>query len=224
MYNVFMRHRNQLSDDISTRTTLRYRADGLTNDSFDLEGYNVANSSDTTQVMGETEVEPGESARLLFLSYWQTLNSSWSIHQDFEVSLSDDFSFATGIEYEYKNLQKAYDINTAPGIFPDLVDASDDIRYPDPPPASYRYQNRIIWQDRAVYFQGKYNVDQSNLINLGVRVDNNSSYGTATTLRGGYVTHLDRFTAKFLYGESFQEPIPRNRGSSVEFVGELWLG
>ena len=74
MYNVFMRHRNQLSDKISTKTLLRYRSDGISNDSFDLEGYNVANSSDTKLVIGETEVEPGESARLLFLSYWQTLN------------------------------------------------------------------------------------------------------------------------------------------------------
>ncbi len=46
MYNVFMRHRNQLSDNISTKTLLRYRSDGISNDSFDLEGYNVANSSD----------------------------------------------------------------------------------------------------------------------------------------------------------------------------------
>ncbi len=167
-------------------------------------------SSDTKQVIGETEVEPGESARLLFLSYWQTLNSSWSIFQDFEVSLRDNLSFVTGIKYEYKNLQKAYDINTAPGIFPDLVDASDPIRYPAPPLAAYQYQNRIIWQDRAVYFQGKYTVDESNLINLGVRVDNNSSYGTARTVRTSYVTHFGKFTAKFLYGESFQEPIPRN--------------
>lgn len=210
MYSAFMKHRNQLSDQISTRTMFRYRSDGITNDAFDLEGYNVTNSSGTKQIIGGTEVEPGESARNLFLNHWQTLNSAWSIFQDFEVSLNEKVSFVSGIKYEYKNLQKSYDINTAPGIFPDLVDASSPIRYPDPPIAAYQYQNRIIWQDKAVYFQGKYVVDESNIINLGMRVDDNSSYGTATTFRTSYIRHFGKFTGKFLYGESFQEPIPRN--------------
>jgi outer membrane cobalamin receptor len=40
-------------------------------------------------------------------------------------------------------------------------------------------------------------------------VDNNSAYGTYTTVRSGIVYHFGKFTSKLLYGNAFQEPSPR---------------
>ncbi len=199
-----------LIDGVDAQTLIRWRSDGVSNDALDLEGYNITNRDSVSQMLGGVEVPPGERVRVVALTSWQTLNSSWSIHQDFDIRRFKSLALKTGFRLEQKNLQKAYDLDFSPALYPPLVDASDPAIYPEPAPAVYQYGNRIIWQERGFFLQGKYPFSPQHHLNFGLRVDYNSAYGTNATIRAGYVRHWRRFTGKLLYGEAFQEPVPRN--------------
>jgi outer membrane receptor for ferrienterochelin and colicins len=183
----------KLSDSVSSRTLVRYRRSDVSSDSF----FVAANDAPS---------EPG--GRTIDFSYWQSLNSSWSLLQDFEWTVSPRLSVSSGFKYEQKDLQKAYDLSYGPSLVPGDVDAAR-YPYPDPPREGRIANNRIRTEDQGVYAQAWYALTSNHRLNVGLRWDDNSQYGAATTLRAGYVATIDRWTFKALYGEAFQEPVPR---------------
>jgi outer membrane cobalamin receptor len=130
------------------------------------------------------------------------------VFQDFDVKVRRDLSFTAGFKYEQKELQKAYDTNYGPEVPVSELDAAT-YPYPPPPTNAPEAQNRITTTDAGVYAQGKWRVAEEHQLHVGLRLDRNSSYGSATTLRLGYVGNFGEWGAKALYGEAFQEPNPR---------------
>ncbi|MFC1853768.1 TonB-dependent receptor plug domain-containing protein [candidate division CSSED10-310 bacterium] len=196
-YSLYFRHHQPFGEKVSSTTLLRYRRSDVTNDSYFVDAY----FDGTTYVAA--------------FSYWQSLNESWLVSQDFNVTLSDKFSFNLGLEYEQKNLQKAYDVSgegesgTPGGYEPVSEIDADTYDYPEPPPAVFQSQNHIITEDIAFYIQNRYRLTPCHLLNLGLRIDDNSQYGTEMTIRTSYVANFDQWGVKVLYGEAFQEPVPR---------------
>jgi outer membrane cobalamin receptor len=186
--------RRELGDTLGSRTLVRYRRADVSNDSFFV-----------TSTSGQVG---GVPAQLVQLSYWQSLNSSWSAFQDFDLHPAGRLSFTGGFKYEQKDLQKAYDINSGPAVRADELDGST-YPYPEPPIAAPQDQNRITTEDAGLYVQSRFRWTSQHQLHLGVRYDHNSQYGGATTVRAGYVGTYGRFGAKLLYGEAFQEPVPR---------------
>jgi outer membrane receptor for ferrienterochelin and colicins len=187
---IFARLERALSEDLSSRTLLRYRESDVSSDSFFVAG-------------GEAGGD-----RLIDFSYWQSQNSSWSLLQDFEWSVNPRLSMSAGFKYERKDLQKAYDVSYGPSLAPEDVDAAS-YPYPLPPSTGRIAHNRTTTEDEGVYLQGWYELTPRQRLNVGVRWDDNSQYGDGTTLRAGYVATVNRWTVKALYGEAFQEPVPR---------------
>ncbi|MEO6325159.1 MAG: TonB-dependent receptor [Thermoanaerobaculia bacterium] len=192
--NLFLRDQRTLNAQWSSSTLLRYRKSDLSSDSYFVES-NPAPAG-------------AAPAQLVDVSYWQALNSSWSLFQDFEFRATQALVLTGGLKYEQKDLQKAYDVHYGPSIPAAQLNAST---YPYPTPAfpTPVAQNRITTEDIGVYVQGKYRIDAHHQLNLGIRNDHNSEYGSAATIRAGYVGHFGPWSAKALYGEAFQEPNPR---------------
>ena len=189
--SLHARIRHSYSETISGTTMLRYRTSGVDPSSNFLESYNDA-----------------AGQRVVDFSYWQALNQSWTLSQDFDWRLGADDSLSAGVRFERKDLQKAYDIAYGPAVPAATADPST---YPFPRPGGGVpiAQNRIVTEDAGIYLQNVWRPAAGQQINLGVRRDHNSQYGTAITWRGGYVGSFGRWGVKALYGEAFQEPPPR---------------
>lgn len=189
--SVFLRHDRRWNDRVTSRSLLRYRTSGVDSGSYFIEGYND---------------ETGQ--RLLDFSYWQSQNSSWSFFQDFEYDPSQRLTLVGGVKYEGKDLQKAYDLPTGPALPPAQVDVAT---YPFPFPASRdkNYGNRIHTGDTGGYAQVMIRMAPRSTLYLGGRIDHNTKYGTSPALRLGYVQGIQDLTFKTLYGEAWQEPVPR---------------
>ncbi len=127
------------------------------------------------------------------ITRYEVLTSSLAYTQDFEVKASERLTINTGLSFEQKTLQKAY--ATASGGAP--------------PAGSLGDANHFSTDDRGLYVQGRYVFDAYNKVFAGLRSDHNSIYGTADTLRGGYVGHFGPWGVKALYGQAYQEPTAR---------------
>jgi outer membrane receptor for ferrienterochelin and colicins len=193
--SVHLRVRRALGTRTTSTTLLRYRWSGVSADSTFLEGYEL----------------PGEgvaSVRVADFSYWQSLNTSWSAFQDFEVRAGERLLLTGGLKYEEKDLQKAYDTNYGPTVPVRGLDLSR-YAFPLPPADTTMAQNRITTEDRGAYLQARLEPAEGRALHLGLRHDDNSQYGSATTIRAGGVARFGRWSLKALYGEAFQEPTPR---------------
>ncbi len=219
--SAFMRFSTSLNPRLNSTSLIRYRENNARPDIAWLEGYNLTNNTSEDVVWYGDVVAPGESMRVVDYSYWLSENSSWSLFQDFDYTVKEDkMKFAFGYKYEYKDLQKAYQTNYGPVAQPsdiqDPIDASNPYSIsvsqmiPDQVATGVAYWNRIVWEDHGLYGLGKFNVSKNHIVNAGVRFDNNSTYGSAVTLRGGYVGHFEGFTAKVLFGQGYIEPNPRS--------------
>lgn len=184
--SIYLRHKEQISEKLSSKTMLRYRESNVPPHSYFVENYN-----------GKVDY-----------SYWPVHCFSWSLFQDFEWILTDKLSLVTGIKYERKDLQKAYREVYGPSLPPDQVD-SGTYPYPKIPNQSREDFNRIQTEDKGVYLQTKYLINDNHHLHLGLRIDDNSEYGTNATFRGGYVAKFGKFIAKALFGQAYQEPPPR---------------
>ncbi|MCU0426238.1 MAG: TonB-dependent receptor [Candidatus Kapabacteria bacterium] len=196
-WSIHARHEQHFSATFSSTTLLRYRESDVGNDSYFVEGYDLSS--------------PG--SRVVDVSFWQSLNNSFSLYQDFTYSPLPVLTVNAGLKFERRDLQKAYDVNYGPSLPPDSVRSI----YPMPSPfaAIRQYQNRIVVDDEGAYLQAKYQVqhlfganDRHNLI-AGLRFDNNSVYGLASTLRASYVGNYGNLGLRLMYGQAFQEPVPR---------------
>ncbi|MBS1784118.1 MAG: TonB-dependent receptor [Acidobacteria bacterium] len=128
------------------------------------------------------------------LTQYETLNSSLDYSQDFEFRVSPSLAFNGGFDLEQKTLQKAYLTTGAPA---------------PPPDGALSDGNHFSVLDRAVYLQGRYRITAGQQLTLGVRSDSDGLFGSATTLRGGYVLNRGPWGFKALYGQAYQQPIAR---------------
>lgn len=128
------------------------------------------------------------------LTQYEALNASLSFSQDFEFRASADLAFNGGFDLEQKTLQKAYLTTLAPA---------------PPPNGSLSDGNHFSVLDRAVYLQGRVKVAAGQQVTLGIRSDSDGLFGSATTLRGGYVLNTGPWGFKALYGQAYQQPIAR---------------
>jgi outer membrane receptor protein involved in Fe transport len=109
------------------------------------------------------------------------------------------------MKYEKKNLQKAYAVSYGPSLPPGSVDVAS-YPYPDPPVRTELAENSLSTEDLGAYAELRWQASPDHQLNLGLRVDDNSRYDAASTVRAGYVGSFGRWTLKALYGEAFQEP------------------
>lgn len=196
-WSIHARHVQEFSDKFTSTTLLRYRESDVGNDSYFVEGYG-----------GDAR-----DNRVVDISFWQALNNSFSLFQDFTYTPFASLSINAGVKFERRDLQKAYDANYGPSLHPDSIRGAYPM--PVPSPNIRQYQNRIFVNDDGAYIQAKYQAqnlfgsgDKHNFI-VGGRFDNNSVYGAAPTLRASYVGNYGNFSARLMYGQAFQEPVPR---------------
>ncbi len=208
--DIYAKYTKDITDKLNLQSIILYRYTGVGTNQSSVNSFNTQNTSSDTLLIGQTPVAPGEGIRLIDHKTQQTLN--WEIATLNNITYSPllRLAFTLGLEHEYKNLQKAYEKNVTSGIYPDSLDASSPDAYAPPLVPVLHKPNRIIWQENAIYLQCKYTFNKNNLLNLGIRNDLNSFYGTANTFRASFVKHFGNYSAKVLYGEAYQEPQPRN--------------
>lgn len=187
--SLYLKATHDLGPRVTSTSMLRYRRSDVSNDSFFVQS------------------DPGPQQTADF-SYWESLNSSWTFREDATIRAGEALSFAVGLRYEQKDLQKAYDINYGPALPAATLDASR-YPYPEPPSATPQAQNRITTETTSGYVQGKLRLRKRHMLSLGARHDDNSQYGGSTNVRAGYATRTGPWCLKLLYGEAFQEPTPR---------------
>lgn len=207
--SYYARYQTEIAPNHLSRTLLRYRTDGVDSDARDLEAWNVRNSSSSMMNIGGIDLASGQSARMLHFQYWASDNHSWTLQQDFESKLSEQWSLAYGGKYESKDLQKAYQQTFSGSIAPNSTGILN--RLPIAPRDGYiDPNNRITWRDEGFYLQSKHRLAANHGVNLGVRFDKNSVYGSSTNFRGAYHFQRQNWNFKVMYGEGFQEPTPRS--------------
>ena len=141
--------------------------------------------------------------------YYETRNYSVSLLQDFVLPISPKLDTSFGFKAERKDLQKAYLLSPAPAVvqnstgqytFPAALSDSPD-----------RSGNNYLTTDLGVYGQARYNIVDPLNLHAGLRLDNNSIYGTVLNPRVGLVYDVTPQTvAKLFYGSAFLEPQPRS--------------
>jgi len=199
--SIYWQGHFELSENLRSNGFIRYRESDIDPRSDFLEGYNVVNSDN------------GLLTRVLDYSYWSIQSESYSWHQDFLYNFNESITMYSGIKYEKKYIQPVTNAQFGPSLPVDEVDI-DTYPFPSLPLRSDIEEEDIEAEDKGIYVLSKYvlydDPDKSqHAIHLGVRVDNNSHYGTTQIYRGGYVWGNSSWTLKALYGESFQEPPPR---------------
>ncbi|WP_394228448.1 TonB-dependent receptor plug domain-containing protein [Pseudoalteromonas spongiae] len=206
-YGGTIKYTTKLSDSLESRSRFHAQSDGIKGDGYDIEAWNVVNSSEIDQVIGGVELAPNEAARMMHFQYWLTKNHSLSFNQDFDYRLSDTIKLLTGIKYDYQDLQRSYVLSTTGPISP-LASLPS---LPNPASGAYSDDsNREIWRDFGFYLQGEYKFKQSHMLSGGLRYDDNNIYGGETTFRGAYIYNHQKWNIKLMYGEAYHEPTPRN--------------
>lgn len=198
-YSAHYKQQFDLSDSLLLKTLIRYRNSNIDNNSFFIEGYLINSESSNQQ-------------RLLDASYWQSSNNSTFTAAELTWQVTNNWNLLTGVELEFKNLQKAYNINFGVSLPPVLIDASYQL--PLPPTQDTIANNRKNTAQRNAYMLSRYNLPNFNRainhkLHLGIRRDHHSVFGTETTIRAGWVGQLDKTTLKLFYGEAYQEPSAR---------------
>lgn len=202
-HSFYLRQGWTFRRNLTGSTLLRYRDSGLAPD------------SDTLEAFVGTDPQTGQPARLMNYSYWGSENKSWTLAQSLDWRANPFTTVLGGLRWERKDLQKAYRINYGPTLRADQI--TDVSAYPNPPYASYDTipSNRIQTEDLGGYLLWRQRLPGrpfgggNHTLHLGLRQDHNSEYGSATSFRGGYVLAWERWTAKLLYGDGFNEPAPR---------------
>lgn len=204
--NVYLRHRADLTEKVSSTSLIRYRQS------------NVAPGSSSIANYG------GESPSLTY-EYWQLLNQAIIIKEDFNMSY-DYFNASAGFRYSHEDMSKGYDYANGPSIEPDSVDVNS-YEYPEIPTFNAKMNNRVLSEEAGLYgnvslMLSKFNKlpafikNHNHQLILGTRFDHNSVYGWANTYRLGYVGVIKKLSFKLLYGEAFQEPPASMLYSSFE--------
>jgi len=202
-FAAHIRHNHKFGERLTGTLLLRYRQSG------------VDNLSDTLEAYEATDPITGAVQRVVNYSFWAAETSSLAVHEDLEFKLDERWSLLGGFKHERKDLQKAYRILFGPDLPPAAIGQIGDYPNPPRPTEDIIPRNRIDTRESAGYAMARLRLtdvwgwgETHNLL-AGVRFDHHSEYGTARTLRGGYVLSRGPWTAKLLYGEGFNEPAPR---------------
>lgn len=206
---VYLTHRQTFNDSLEGNTLLGYRNTGLDKPSDFLEAFDVV-------------TDDGVERRLAY-SLWNIVNRSTFVSQDMSWALSDQWHFTGGVKAEWKDLQKAASVHYGAGVAPDEADPAT-YPYPGWPSNDTVNNNRENTTDKSLYALATWRLpghlfeSDTHLLNAGFRVDDNSIFGSETSLRGGWVSHYGDLTVKLMaVGDSYQTPTPR-----VMFSG--WAG
>ena len=199
-YSLHWQELFTINEDMTVKTLVRYRSSNIDNDSFFIDGFLVNNPETNTQ------------QRLVEASYWESTNSSWTVSSELNWQVNEKLNLVTGLEYEAKDLQKAYNINYGPLLPPELIDSNYD--FPSPPTQDTVPNNRIDTDQRGVYLLSHYQLDTyssklKHALHFGLRNDKHSVFGSETTIRAGYVSQWQKTTLKLFYGQAYQEPSAR---------------
>jgi len=176
-----------------------------------------------------TEAVPDSDPGMEAYSYisdtvWNSVSDSWSLREKVEWNATDKILVIGGMEYERKDLTKAYDIpgywnvysSTDPADDPGPhgygtgVGHSTDETYAHPtwPDSDMPADNRVLTHDLGAYLLGIAEVWRFRF-NVGARYDWNSVYGHAFNPRVSAMFKLnDKGAIKLAYGEAVQEPAP----------------
>ena len=197
------RWQNQLSENLHIKTLMRYRESDIDDNSFFIESYLTTNAN------------TGAAERLVDASYWESENDSVTASVEMNWQMDMNWNFLGGLEFESKDLQKAYNINFGPSLPPQQIDLQT-YQFPQPPSFDTVANNRIETEQHSFYGLAEYQLptkdpdsDSQHHLHFGVRNDRHSEYDNETSIRTGYVGQWSRVTTKLFYGEAFQEPSPR---------------
>jgi iron complex outermembrane receptor protein len=193
--HTFVEHHFEGPLDVAIDTRLTFRQDRVAGGWVE----SFANFVSISDWLAE-----GESRRFDQIYSWQSNDAQWS----------------AGIKFESKQLSKAYVIcgyyadalcpqQSSPGV--GVVDSSTATAQPLPVPAAdIPSYNKVRTRDVGGYLQRVWNAGRWRY-NLGLRLDNNSLYGSEISPRMAAIYHPEsEYTVKFLYGEAFQEPSPKD--------------
>lgn len=158
------------------------------------------------------------------ISDWNSVNKSFLFKQDYDYQASDTLRINGGVKLENKTLTKGYDLcGYWLGVFcssyvdsggldgqgDGVIHSSRDEYVIQPRTlAEMPTENTAKTKDKGIYAQAIFDWDRWR-INVGVRYDTNSVYGSAINPRATAIFRLsNRQTFKLLYGKAFQEPAP----------------
>lgn len=199
---LYLSHQQRLSRTLTGKTLLAYRTSGLDKPSDFLEAFNVVRAD-------------GSVERQLAYSLWNIQNESTQFQQDVSWAFSDQWHFNGGLKAEWKHLQKASRIHYGPAVTPENA-SPFTYAYPTWPLRDTVNDNTENTKDLSFYALTTWRIPlaffdvDSHLLNAGFRVDDNSVFGSETSLRGGWVSHYGDYTVKLMaVGDSYQTPTPR---------------
>lgn len=159
------------------------------------------------------------------VSSWNSISHSRLFKQDYLFDYDDNIKISAGIKHEKKELTRAYNVcgywadgycsiqdenDLGPeGLGAGIVHSSANSYTILPgPPTEMPAENLEYTIDRGIYLSAIYDRENWRL-NLGVRYDKNSIYGSEISPRLSVINRLnDKNTLKIIYGEAFQEPSP----------------
>jgi len=199
-YSLHWQELFNINEQASIKTLLRYRSSNIDNDSFFIDGFLVDDTDTNSQ------------KRLIEANYWESTNRSWTGSTELNWQLTSKLNIVAGLEYETKDLQKAYNINFGPLLPPELID--ENYKFPSPPTQDSFANNRIDTNQRGIYLLSQYQLATSSntlkhALHFGLRNDKHSVFGSETTIRAGYVGQWQKTTLKVFYGQAYQEPSAR---------------
>jgi len=199
--NFFLKHSQDYTETFKGSTLIRYRQSGVLGDSAYLDGYQDAATNPDAATVGAHPLVWGAA-----FSFWQVQNHSTTMTQDFDWKVTPIFGLNFGFSDEKRDVQKpltsSYGDYQASGV-------TTAYHFPQPLSPTAQQQDRAISEIRGLYLQGRVLFgDQQSLI-LGGRRDSSSAFEAANTFRMGYVGNFGGWSAKALFGQAFQEPVPR---------------
>lgn len=187
-----LRHTQSLWKDFTTTTLIRRRDNDIRNDSTFLDTY----------------FDPGQKQFLAAFSWWQVLNSGWSLNQDFDWRPSESWGFNAGLRYEQRTLQRGSQSAYGPYVPVGRVDLRT-YPFPAQPTRAGSDLNHIVTEEEGIYVQARMEVRPGHRLVAGGRYDHQSEYGPVTTLRAGYLGVRGPWQVKALFGQAYQAPTPR---------------
>lgn len=191
-WTFFVKYSSDITPNLSTTATARYRESGLTSDSLDWW----------------TGWDSGADAFYSYPEFWAVKTTSLDFNQDFQWNALRLLTFNFGYVLSQENQQKGYMHGVADGAWIDnrVVTVAD--AGPRPILSLSDALHTTILR-RGAYLQGKLRLDEHQAVLLGIRDDWHSAFLEAVTLRGGYVGNWGGLNVKALYGQAYQEPTPR---------------
>src|SRR5262249_36513874 len=133
--SAYAAYRDQLAEGVTSRTLVRWRDSGISNDSYYLAGFNAG------------------GRRVVDLSYWQATNRPTSAAETVEGERGDWLALTARARYEHLDLASAYDVTVGPDLGPADVDRK--VVLPAPPDDAVRSVERPQRDDYGAYAQAR---------------------------------------------------------------------